>query len=263
MILHSAVFAAAMLALLYAGLAAGALLLADRIIFPAPPPSYADGDGIIKLRAADGTPLSAAHLPAPGARATLLFSHGNGEDLGYIRPLLEQFRRRGISVFAYDYPGYGTSGGRATEAGVFAAAEAAYRHLTGELGLPPEQIVLYGRSVGSGPSFWLAERFPVAGLVTEGAFASAFRVVPGARILPGDRFDNLSRLPRLRIPLLLVHGTRDRIVPFAHARLLKRTAPEQTRFLWVDGAGHNNLIEFAGTAYWDAVTAFVREVTPP
>ncbi len=261
MIQHAAVFAAATLLVAYGALALTVNLLADRVIFPFPPSSYADGPDVLKLPTADGTLISAVHLPASRTAPVVLFSHGNGEDLGILLPLLEAFRRRGVSVFAYDYPGYGTSGGRPSEKGVYASADAAYRYLTEVLAVPPERVILYGRSVGSGPAFWLAERFPVAGIVTEGAFTSTFRVIPWTRFLPGDRFNNLTRLDGLTVPLLLVHGTRDEIIPFSHALQLADRAGTLTRFLWVDGAGHNNLIEFAGPAYWDAVLAFIREAT--
>lgn len=258
MILQSTVFAAGTICVAYAGLALFAALMADRLIFPHPPPGYADGPAIRKLASADGETISSLYLPVAGSRRVILYSHGNGEDLGRIRPLLEHFQSRGMAIFAYDYPGYGTSSGRPSERGVYAAADAAYRQLTEQIGVAPGDIILYGRSLGSGPSFWLAERYPVGGLILDGAFASTFRVMTQARILPWDKFDNLSRLPALHCPLLVIHGTEDRTVPVSHARSLFERATVEKRALWVEGAGHNNLIELAGPDYWSAVESFVK-----
>jgi len=238
-----------------------ALAVADKLIFPGIPSSYADGPDILKLESEDGERISARYLPAEGADRLLLYSHGNGEDLGYVLPLLETFQRAGIAVLGYDYPGYGTSTGTASESGCYAAIEAAYRYATGEAGFAPEQIVLYGRSLGSGPSCWLAEREPVGGLIMDSAFASTFRVMTRVKLLPWDKFDNLARLPEIECPVLVIHGKADRVVPFKHAlRNWKAIAGPKAR-LWVDGAGHNDVIERADERYWETVLPFIE--SPP
>lgn len=251
----------AVFSVIYVGACAYAQLVSDSIIFPVPPASYSDDDTIIKLETENGDRISAYFLEAANPAPVLLYSYGNAEDIGYIRPLLDEFRERGISSFAYDYPGYGTSSGKPSESSVYAAAAAAYLYVTEELDIPPEKIVLYGRSVGSGPASWLAEQNPVAGLILEGAFTSTFRVMTKVKVLPFDKFDNLARLPEMDCPVLLIHGKKDRVISFEHALKNEAALKGTAETLWVEEAGHNNLIETARESYWNAVLSFIRKST--
>lgn len=245
----------------YTGACIYAFVVSDSMVFPVPTASYEDGPDILKLESSDGETLSAYFLEAPESKGVLLYSHGNGEDIGHVRPLLVEFQKRGISVFTYEYPGYGTSTGRPTEDGAYAAADAAYKYLTKQKGYAPEAITLYGRSLGSGPSCWLAERYPVSGLILEGAFSSTFRVMTKIKLLPFDKFDNLSRLPNISSPVFLIHGEQDMTVPFEHALKNEQALKGRAEIYWVKNAGHNNLIEVAGKEYWDAVLRFIRKET--
>lgn len=232
---------------------------ADRMIFPDVPPSYRDGPETIKLKASDGEKITATYLKAPAAKHLLLYSHGNGVDIGMIRGFLKAYQAEGIATLAYDYPGYGTSSGEASEAGVYAAADAAYQYATQTLNFKPEQITLYGRSLGSGPSCWLATRYSVRSLILDGAFSSTFRVMTRVKILPWDKFDNLARLRSIDCPTLIIHGTDDKVVPFEHAKQNWEALSGEKHKLWVEGAGHNNLRLVAGATYWDTVLPFIKE----
>ncbi len=233
--------------------------VADRMIFPHVPTSYEDGPDTFKLKASDGADITATYLEAPAATRLLLYCHGNGVDIGMIRDFLEIFQTAGISVLAYDYPGYGTSSGEASESGVYAAADAAYTYATQTLNFAPEQITLYGCSLGSGPACWLAERYPIDRLIMDGAFSSTFRVMTRIKILPWDKFDNLSRLRSINCPTLIIHGVLDETVPFNHAKQNWTALRGEKQKLWVEGAGHNNLIEVSGPIYWDTVLPFIKE----
>ena len=233
-----------------------AVLFAERLIFQPPPASYRETSGIIRITAADGVSLAARYLPNPAARFTILYSHGNGEDLGDIAPFLDELRGRGYAVFAYDYRGYGLSGGRPSEAGSYRDIEAAYDYLTGPLGVAPDRLILLGYSVGSGPAADLAVRRPVAGLVIESGFTTAFRAVTRLPLLPFDRFRTIDKVARLSVPLLVIHGRDDHIIPFSHGRRLYAAAPEPKRYLWVEKAGHWDLREAAGEGYWRTLRDF-------
>lgn len=226
-------------AVMYLALAVYAWLCADRSIFLPQPCSYTPSHDHIPLATSDGETVCAAYLPNPGARFTILYSHGNAEDLGEIMPEMEDLRRLGFAVFAYDYRGYGLSTGRPSVRGACIDVTTAYRYLTETLGVPAERIVPYGRSVGSGPAVYLASSQPVGGLILQSAFTSAFTVVTRVPILPFDRFRNLAGLGRVRCPVLVMHGRRDGVIPFAHGVRLYERAPEPKRSLWLDDVGHN------------------------
>lgn len=241
---------------LYFGLAIFLWFFADRLIFLPRPPSYRDGPEILKLRSANGSLISALYLPNPSARFTLLISHGNAEDLGDDRDWLEDLRRAGFSVFAYDYQGYGTSQGKATERSVYDDENAAYAYLTASLKIPPERIIIFGRSVGSGPAVRLAARRPAAGLILQSPFVSAFRVITRIPLLPFDEFPNHKEISRVRCPVLIIHGDRDGVIGLWHGQKLFALANEPKRFWKVHGADHNDLDMVAGPSYRTALQEF-------
>lgn len=186
------------------------------------------------------------------ASLTVLFSHANAEDLAMIYPWLREMSKElQVNVLAYDYTGYGRSapGVPPSEADCFADIEAALAHLTEVRGVPADRVVLFGRSVGSGPTCHLAEKMskegrPVAGVVLQSPLASIFRVVFRLRFtLPGDLFVNRDRVPNIASPVFVVHGTHDELVPFWHGQeIFLRTRPRfRARPFWVEGACHNNL----------------------
>ncbi|MCU0606588.1 MAG: alpha/beta hydrolase [Candidatus Edwardsbacteria bacterium] len=247
---------AAALAAGYALLALFALLFADSMIFYPHRAELPAGAAAIGLRGADGTAISAVHLRNDGARFTVLYSYGNGDDLAGALPLLEDLRRAGFAVFAYDYPGYGASGGRPSEQGVYRAVEAAYDHLTTVERLPPGRIIAFGRSLGGAAAVDLAARRPVAALVMESSFVTAFRVMTGAPLLPFDKFRNIEKVGRVHCPVLFVHGTADRTIPDWHGRALFHAANQPKRLVLVENGGHNDLCQVAGTRYLQIVRDF-------
>jgi len=249
-----------LLLLSYLTLAAYAYFFSDRQIFLPPPATYQDTPEIIKLTTVGGEKISAIHQPVPQADLTILYSHGNAEDLGDFRPIAETLGNLGFSVFAYDYRGYGTSEGKASVQHTYEDIDAAYRYLTQTLKVPPAQIVVYGRSVGGGPSTYLASRQPVGGLVLESTFITAFRVVIPVPLLPFDPFPNLARLSRVNCPILIMHGTQDEVIPFWHGEELFKRAKAPKQFVPISGAGHNDLIWVAGDRYPRALQAFGDQV---
>ena len=185
--------------------AAGALLVwwaSGRLMFQPQAPGYRDSPGVVRIPV-DGDTLAAVWLPNPAARHTVFFSHGNAEDIGDDLPYLEEARRAGFSVFAYDYRGYGLSTCRPSERRAHRDAAAAFAHLTREIGVAPERVIVHGRSLGGGPSTVLAAREPVAGLVLESTFTSVLGVSPWGRAFPFDWFRTRRRLERVRAPVLV------------------------------------------------------------
>lgn len=246
---------------LYACLVAYAYFLSDRVIFQPHAPSRHRAD-LVRIPVGPRDTLAALYLPNPAAEHTVLFSHGNAEDLGDLVPFLEELRETGFSVLAYDYRGYGASTGAATERNAYADIAAAYIYLTREIEVEPQQVILHGRSLGGAVAVDLAAREPVGGLVLESTFLTAFQVVSARRFLPFDKFHTLSKLRRVRCPVLVIHGTQDEVIPFTHGERLFAAAPEPRDHLWVDGAGHNDLEHVAGRRYWDALRRFGESASP-
>ena len=233
---------------------------ADSMIFLPQPSSYQDTNEIIKLTSEDGTKLSAIHLLNPNAKYTILFAHGNASDLGTIQPRLEELENIGFSVFAYDYRGYGTSEGKPSEKNAYKDIDTAYNYLTQELKIPPQQIIVFGRSVGGGSAIDLAARKPVAGLITESTFICAFKVKVPFQLLPFDRFPNLEKIKKVKCPVLIMHGKIDDIVPFYHSEKLFQQAPSPKLFLWVEEANHNDFTYVAGERYTKVLKEFIELV---
>ena len=164
-------------------------------------------------------------------------------------------------MLAFDYRGYGMStGGPPSAPGATNDMEAVYHHAVNTLKIPPSRLVLYGRSVGSGPATDLATRVPVGGLVLESAFVSAFRVLTRVSLLPFDRFHNLRHIRRVRVPVFVVHGTDDEVIPVSHGRRLYEAAGQPKQALWIDGAHHNDVPLVGGARYWVALVAFGGQV---
>jgi fermentation-respiration switch protein FrsA (DUF1100 family) len=247
------------IAFVYLSLLLFAYFFADRMIFIKLPSSYTDTDNILKIETKDGKKISAVYLFNPEAEFTILYSHGNAEDIGNIRFSLDRLYRKGFSVFAYDYHGYGTSQGKAGEKTAYMDADAAYNYLVNNRKVSSDKIIVFGRSVGSGTATFLAEQYDVAGLIMESPFLSAFRVSTRIKIAPFDKFDNLKRISKITCPVLIIHGKEDRVVPFWHGKKLYQQANEPKLNLWLDGLGHNDDKMLLKT-YWQAVDKFTELV---
>ncbi len=169
---------------------------------------------------------------------------------------MPQFVQAGYAVFALDYRHYGHSGGMPTEGNVYADVQLAYDYLRSKLGVPADRIVVFGYSLGGGPGVELALHRPVAGLVLQGAFVSAYRVLTRIPLFPGDKFVNLDKVPQLKVPVFFIHGTDDRTVPFWHGEALYAATNARKAKLFIAGGHHGGLAEFAGLRYWEELKKF-------
>ena len=169
----------------------------------------------------------------------------------------------GSSILLLDYRGYGKSQGSPSEKGLYADAEAAYEHLIGR-GYAPERIVLYGESLGTAAAVDLASRRPCAGVILEAPFTSgrdlASRLLPVLGPLVMWSFDSKSKIRGVRSPLMVLHGTRDEVIPFEMGEGLYRAANEPKQFWAVSGAGHNDIVEVAGPQYYQRLRAFYQSL---
>lgn len=244
----------------YVLLAVGAHFLSLAMIFPRPPVKYELGPDYVQLTAPDGVKLAARHWANPKAKYTLLYLHGNYEDLGSLNDYLPQFVAEGYAVFAIDYRRYGRSEGVPTEANVAADAVLAYDHVRTKLGVPADRIIIFGYSLGGGPGVEVARQRPAAGLVLQGAFVSAYRVMTVVPVFPGDKFVNLAKVPELKLPVFVIHGTADNTVPFWHGEKLYAAVTARKQKLFVEGGPHTGLGDFTGPRYWDEFRKFTESL---
>ena len=260
----------------YLGVLLLLLSLEDRLLYHPttaaeawlPPPAGLPVEDV-NLTAGDGTAIHAWWAAPDGwapRQGAVLFCHGNagnvsqwGQGVGAWRDGL----RAGVLLF--DYPGYGKSGGRPTEAGCYAAADAAYDWLTQAKQVPGDQILLVGRSLGTGVATDLAARRPYRALVLCSALHLVSRLaqekypwLPG-RWLVHNQFDSLRKIAACRGPVFLAHGTADAVVPFTQGERLFAAAPGPKRLLALPGRGHD---DGPDDAFFEAVRRFLDEAAP-
>jgi hypothetical protein len=222
----------------------------------------------MEARAEDGVGVHGWLLSGKESRLTVLLSHGNAGNISHRldRAMLLQ-RQVPVDVLLFDYRGYGRSEGRPDEEGTYRDARAAYRWLR-DRGHPPGRIVLFGESLGSAVALQLALEVETRGLVLESPFTSvpdmARAVYPFLPLWPfvRTRYDNLAKAPRLKVPLLVLHGDCDEVVPFIQGRRVFDAAPEPKRFFAIPGAGHNDTYVTGGDAYWRALREFLESLYP-
>ena len=216
--------------------------------------------------ASDGVELHGWFVPGESS-VTLLWFHGNGGNISHRLDNLKLLHNKlGISVFLFDYRGYGRSQGRPSEQGTYLDAEAALIHL-GSRGDPsPERLIYFGRSLGAAVAVEMAIRHPPYALILESAFPSvpymARRAYPFFPIWPFLRtqYDSQSKIATVDAPVLMLHGDKDHIVPIEAGRQLFDAAKEPKQFYTIGGAGHNDTYQVGGQAYFDSLRRFLDQL---
>lgn len=199
---------------------------------------------VLKLPTRRGQEIVAMYVRNPMATMTLLYSHGNAADLGQMYELFVELSvQLRVNLIGYDYSGYGQSTGKPSECNTYADIEAAYRCLEEKYGVKEEDVVLYGQSVGSGPTVDLAARLPLLrAVVLHSPILSGLRVMyPVKRTYWFDIYKNIDKIGMVNCPVLIMHGTSDEVVDFSHGKQLWELCKEKYEPLWLKGGGHCNL----------------------
>eukprot|EP00930_Biecheleria_cincta_P034763 TRINITY_DN23980_c0_g1_i1.p1 TRINITY_DN23980_c0_g1~~TRINITY_DN23980_c0_g1_i1.p1 ORF type:complete len:329 (+),score=58.17 TRINITY_DN23980_c0_g1_i1:46-1032(+) len=202
------------------------------------------------LETEEGLRIAAIHIRQNSAR-TVLYSHGNAEDISMsLRYLDVMAACLSADVLAYDYPGYGISDGSPSEEGCYSCAEAAYQHLV-QVGTVPARIVAWGRSIGSGPTVDLVSRHEeIGGMVLQSPLESGGRAAcsccgcghfVSAVCYCNDIFRNYEKIEDVSCPVLVMHGTADKVVPYHNGQALHAACENAVKPVWFEGCGHNDL----------------------
>lgn len=210
---------------------------------------------------ADGLRLLAWYRAPPGNPVpVLVYLHGNAGHIGHRNERIGPYLEAGFGVLLPEYRGYGGNPGRPTEAGLYADARAALDFLAQE-GVGPERIALYGESLGTAVAVEIAAERGCGALVLEAPLTSVAAVAQSrywmfpVRYLVRDKFDSLSKIGRLRCPLFVMHGERDRVIPIRFGRQLYEAAPAPKDAKWFSEGNHTNFDEYGGPA---AVLDFLK-----
>ncbi len=207
-------------------------------------------------------------LPSPrGASATVLVCHGNAGNISGRLDRALAFHGLGLDVFLFDYRGFGKSVGRPSEEGTYEDGVAARAYLVDGRRIPPKNLVLFGESLGAAVAIELALRSEADALVLEAPFTSIpdmtrvaypflAPLIPWVR----TRYDNLEKIPRIALPLLILHGRRDPVVPFGQGMALFQAAREPKTFVAFENAGHADLFRAEGETYRSAWKALLDSV---
>lgn len=221
----------------------------------------------VTFEAADGVRLHAWFVPAEDARGTVIVFHGNAGNISHRLDTLRIFHGLGLNTLLFNYRGYGQSEGRPSEAGLGLDAAAAWEEITGRRGIPAEEVILFGRSLGGTLAAQQAAATPPAALVLESTFTSVpdlaaelYRIFP-VRLLARLKFDARAALAEVQAPVLVVHSRQDEIVPFSHAEALLEAAGSRAELLEIRG-DHNTGFLQSGQAYRDGLAGFILPRLP-
>ena len=239
---------------------------------PPNPPSYSH-DEVSFLTRKDGGVIPFVFILDENASYTILYTHGNAEDLGQMLPLARLLREQlHVNVFVYDYGGYGLNGviGECSESATYRDIRAVWEYLTDDLKIPSHRIILYGRSLGTGPTVHLASSLSndythVGGVVLQSPISSAVAVVSNILCyLPlTNIFVNSSKIGKVKSPIFILHGTLDNVVPYDHGTLLRDCCKAKHVTFWsVVGAGHNNIEVHYGNELIRRLNEFIRSLVP-
>ena len=220
----------------------------------------------VTFLALDGVELHGWFIPGD-REETLLWFHGNAGNISHrlenIKLLHEQL---GMSIFIFDYRGYGRSGGRISEEGTYLDGEGALLYLRSRRDIRPDRIVLFGRSLGSAVAVDVATRYPTYGLILESPFTSVADLAKGpVRYLPvsallGIRYDSLSKMRGISAPLLVLHGDQDTVIPIRYGKRLFEAATRPKEFSTIAGAGHNDTYIVGGREYFTTLSKFIESL---
>lgn len=218
----------------------------------------------LSLQTEDGINLHAWYIPNEQAQHTVLFSHGNAGNISHRLDSIRIFHELGLNVLIYDYRGYGQSEGKPTEAGTYLDVRAGWDYLVGTRQLKPQQIVLFGRSLGAAMASRLAAEETPGALILESAFASVpdmaaslYPFLP-VRRLSRYHYNNVEHIKKVSAPVLVIHSKGDEMIPWQQGRKIYEMAGEPKLWLEITG-GHNDGFMASYETYTRGLHGFLKK----
>lgn len=209
--------------------------------------------------------VSRTMRPKPRPLATLLFCHGNAGNVSHRLENVYYLLQTGFQVLLFDYRGYGHSTGQPSEEGLYRDAVAAWTHLAERPDGAGVPRIIFGRSLGGAVAVDLATRVAADGLILESTFTSIRTLARLMFPLPLPElpvhYDSLSKIGRIRMPLLAIHGQEDELIPYSDGRKLFDAAPEPKAWVPLTGAGHNDTYSVGGEAYFQWLATFATGIS--
>jgi fermentation-respiration switch protein FrsA (DUF1100 family) len=219
----------------------------------------------VVFKSADDLDLSGWYIPAESSKLTVLFCHGNGGNIGHRLDSINIFHNLGLNCFVFDYRGYGNSQGKPSEEGTYMDAMAAHKWLTEEKKTPPEDIIIFGRSLGGTIAARLASKVEARALVVESAFTSYVDIgkeyYPYMPVRWFARFDykTIDYIRNVHCPVMLIYSRNDGVVPYKFGLELYEAANEPKEFIEIFG-GHNDCFIVSGEIYTEVWKKWLKMI---
>jgi len=215
------------------------------------------------IRTEDDVKIQCLYLPASGADNIVIYFHGNAGNIYHRIPELIQLRRFGVNVIGVSYRGYGKSEGSPSEEGIYKDGNAVLEYVTKGLGFSPNKVIIFGRSIGTTVAINTSQFKEIGGLIlvtplTSGVAQANAAGMSSVTFLAGDSFNNLSKMKNIKVPLLVIHGTHDRVIPFSMGKEIYDNATVDKKFIKIDGADHNDIHDRYRQLYWPPILEFLK-----
>lgn len=218
----------------------------------------------VNFKTTDNEIINGWFIPAKDAKITILYCHGNAGNISHRLHRIEFFHNMGVNFFLFDYRGYGKSSGRPSEQGLYKDAQAAYDYLASRSDVDKNKIVVCGKSLGGAVAIDLSLKRKPKALILESSFVStvlqAKQMYPflPIDILITQKFDTLSRIKKLTVPKIILHGNKDRVIPFNQGEILFKQASEPKVFVSFNG-GHNDDVYLTSPEYQQVLEKFFKD----
>ena len=213
---------------------------------------------------ADHVKTQGLYLPVTDSDKILIYFHGNAGNIYHRIPDLIELQKSRINVIGAGYRGYGKSEGSPSEEGIYKDGDAVFKYVTEELGFSENNIIVFGRSIGTTVALNISSNRDIRSLIlvtplTSGKDQARAMGLGIFSSLADNSFNNLSKIKNINTPLLVIHGTNDRVIPFSMGEKIYDSAQTKKKFITIKGAGHNNLHDTYRQKYWPPIFNFIKQ----